>query len=105
LEENSKNSREPQWRLDPVIKDVVRAEVLKLLNAYIIYPISDSVWISPVHVVPKKSGITLVQNQENKLVPTRAQTRWCVSIDYCKLNIVLEKIIFLYFLSIKCLRG
>ncbi|RVW86075.1 Retrovirus-related Pol polyprotein from transposon 17.6 [Vitis vinifera] len=45
---------------------VVRAEVLKLLQAGIIYPISDSPWVSPTQVVPKKSGITVVQNEKEK---------------------------------------
>ena len=61
----------------------------------IIYPISDSAWVSPVHVVPKKSGITVVQNQENELVPTYVQTGWCVCIDYSKLNVVTRNDHFL----------
>jgi len=48
LEENAKTSREPQRRLNPVLKEVVRAEVLKLLDTDIIYAISDSQWVSPV---------------------------------------------------------
>ena len=59
FEKNAKNSYGPQRRLNPVMKDVVRGEVLKLLDAGIIYPISDSAWVSPDHVVPKKSGITV----------------------------------------------
>ena len=74
LEENAKTSREPQRCLNPSMKDVVRVEVLKLLDSGIIYPISDSSWVSPVHVVPKKSGITNVKNEGNELVPTRIQT-------------------------------
>jgi len=64
----------------------VRAEALKLFYACIIYSISNSAWVSAVHVVPKKSGITIVQNQKNELVLTRVQTGWCVCIDYHKLN-------------------
>jgi hypothetical protein len=86
LEENSKPIVEAQRRLNPNMKEVVRAEVLKLLDAGIIYPISDSAWVSPVHVVPKKSGITVVQNENNELVPTRMTTGWRVCIDYRKLN-------------------
>ncbi|CAL9005416.1 unnamed protein product, partial [Prunus brigantina] len=56
------------------MKEVVRTEVLKLLDVGIIYPISDSKWVSPVHVVPKKSGITVIKNEENELVPTRLTT-------------------------------
>jgi len=54
LEEDAKILREPQRRLNPVLKEVVRADVMKLLDAGIIYPISDSQWVSPVQVVPKK---------------------------------------------------
>ncbi|CAA7021724.1 unnamed protein product [Microthlaspi erraticum] len=58
LEDESKSSIEPQRRLNPNLKEVVKKEILKLLDAGIIYPISDSTWISPVHCVPKKGGIT-----------------------------------------------
>ena len=51
--------------------EVVKAEVLKLLDVGIIYPISDSQWVSPTQVVPKKSEITVVQNSNNELIPTR----------------------------------
>jgi hypothetical protein len=50
-----------QHRLIPKMKDVVRNEVLKLLDAGIIYPIADSRWVSPVHCVPKKGGMTVVR--------------------------------------------
>ena len=71
--------------------EVVKKEILKLLNVGIIYPISDSKWVSPVQVVPKKSGITVVKNEENELVPTRVQTGWRVCIDYRKLNAATRK--------------
>jgi len=70
FEENAKNSREPQWRLNPPMKNVVRTEVLKLSDGGIIYLISDSAWVSPIHVVPKKYGSIVVQNQKNELMPT-----------------------------------
>ena len=54
LEDNAKTSIERQRRLNPVMKEVVRKEVLKWSNAGFIYAISDSPWVSPVHVVPKK---------------------------------------------------
>ena len=59
LDENTKPTREMQRRLNPNMKEVVRTEVLKLLDACIIYPISDSLWASLVQVVPKKSGVTV----------------------------------------------
>ena len=74
LEETSKPTVEHQRRLNPVIKEVVKKEVLKLLNAGFIYAISDSPLVSPVHVVPKKSGITMICNEQNELIPTRTVT-------------------------------
>ena len=61
--------------------EVVKKEVLKLLQADMIFPISDSQWVSPTQVVPKKGGITVVENQHGEMVPTRAQTGWRVCID------------------------
>ena len=60
LEENAKPSVEHQRRLNLVMKEVVRKEVLKWLNAGFIYAISDNPWVSPVHVVPKKGGFTVI---------------------------------------------
>ena len=60
LEENAKPSVEHQRRLNLIMKEVVRKEVLKLLNAGFIYAILDSPWVSPVHVVPKKGGFTVI---------------------------------------------
>ena len=74
LEENSKTSIEHQRRLNPVMKEVVRKEVLKWLNAGFIYAISDSPWVSPVHVVPKKGGLNVIRNEKNELIPTRTVT-------------------------------
>ena len=91
LEETSKPSVEHQRRLNPVMKEVVRKEVLKLLNAGFIYAISDSPWVSPVHVVPKKGGFTVIRNEKNELIPTRTVTRWRVCIDYRKLNTATRK--------------
>jgi DNA-directed RNA polymerase subunit E'/Rpb7 len=53
------------------MQEVVRGEVIKLLDAGVIYQISDSKWVSPIHVVPKRAGVTVVQNKEGELVPTR----------------------------------
>ena len=86
LNEDAKTSSEHQRRLNPVMKEVVRKEVLKWLNAGFIYAISDSSWVSPVHVVPNKGGFTVIRNEENELIPTRTVTEWKVCIDYKKLN-------------------
>ncbi|CAH9104590.1 unnamed protein product [Cuscuta epithymum] len=80
-----------QRRLNPNMKEVVRAEIHKLLDSGIIYPISDSSWVSPVQVVPKKGGITVVSNDKNELIPTRTVTGWRVCIDYRKLNAATRK--------------
>ena len=61
LEDYSKSSVEHQRRLNPNLKEVVKKEIIKLLDAGVIYPISDSNWVSHVHVVPKKGGITVVK--------------------------------------------
>ena len=68
------------------MKEVVRKEVLKWLNASFIYGISDSPWLSLVHVVPKKGGFTVIKNKKNELIPTRTVTGWRMCIDYRKLN-------------------
>nr|GEW07967.1 reverse transcriptase domain-containing protein [Tanacetum cinerariifolium] len=60
----------------PKIDDVIKKEVEKLLDAGLIYPISDSPWVSPIHCVPKKGGFTIVENEENELIPTRLVTGW-----------------------------
>ena len=91
LEDNAKTSIEHQRRLNPVMKEVVRKEVLKWLNAGFIYAISDSSWVSPVHVVPKKGGFTVIRNEKNELIPTRIVTGWRVCIEYRKLNTATRK--------------
>jgi len=102
LEDEARPTRDAQRRLNPHMKQVVRDEVLKMLDVGIIYPISDSKWVSPVQVVPKKSGITVVKNEENELVPTRMTTGWRVCIDYRRLNKETRRITFLYLLLIRC---
>ncbi|CAN6544139.1 unnamed protein product [Malus baccata var. baccata] len=91
LEEGAKPTREAQRRLNPQMMEVVKNEIIKLLDCGVIYPISDSRWVSPVQVVPKKSGVTVVKNAEDELVPTRIQTGWRVCIDYRKLNNTTRK--------------
>ena len=91
LEEDVKPSRQPQRRLNPVMKEVVKKEVLKLLDVAIIYPIADSKWVSPTYIVPKKSGVTVVENEHNELIPTWVTTGWRVCIDYRKLNVGTRK--------------
>jgi len=77
--------------LNPNMQEVVKKEILKLLKAGIIYPISDSNWVSLVHVVPKKGGMTVVKNENNELIPTRTVAGWPMCIDYRKLNKATRK--------------
>ncbi|GKC67312.1 reverse transcriptase domain-containing protein [Tanacetum coccineum] len=91
MEEDYKPAVQHQRRVNPKIHDVIKKEVEKLLDAGLIYPISDSPWVSPVHCVPKKGGFTVVENDENELIPTRLVTGWRVCIDYRKLNEATRK--------------
>ena len=105
LEDGAKPSRVPQRRLNPPMMEVVKKEVIKLLDNGVIYPISDSKWVSPVQVVPKKSGVTVVKNADNELVPQRTVT----DIE-CVLTTALStwprgKTTFPSHSSIKCLSG
>ncbi|GJR09917.1 reverse transcriptase domain-containing protein [Tanacetum coccineum] len=68
------------------MQEVVKKEIVKLWDTGIIYPIADSAWVSPIHCVPKKGGITVVTNENDELVPTRTVMGWRVCIDYRKLN-------------------
>ncbi|KAK9008818.1 hypothetical protein V6N11_080296 [Hibiscus sabdariffa] len=91
LEECHRNSVEPQRRLNPAMKKVVMKEIIKWLDARVIYPISDNSWVSPVQCVPKKGGITVVINDENELLPTRTVTGWRICMDYRKLKKATRK--------------
>ncbi|GJX12961.1 DNA-directed DNA polymerase [Tanacetum coccineum] len=91
IEDDYKPVIQPQRRLNPKVQDVVKNEIVKLLDSELIYPISDSSWVSPIHVVPKKGGMTVVLNDNNELIPSRTVTGWRVCIDYCKPNDATQK--------------
>ncbi|GKD42197.1 putative nucleotidyltransferase, ribonuclease H, partial [Tanacetum coccineum] len=91
LEESFKPVIQPQRRLNPKVQDVVKNEIVKLLDSRLIYPISDSPWVSPIHVIPKKGGMTVVLNDNNEPVISRIVTGWLVYIDYRKLNDAIRK--------------
>ncbi|GKC29592.1 reverse transcriptase domain-containing protein [Tanacetum coccineum] len=91
MEDDFKPAVQHQRRVNPKIHEVIKAEVIKLLDAGLIYPISNSPWVSPIHVVPKKGGMTVITNENNELIPTRLVTGWRVCIDYRKLNDATRK--------------
>nr|GEX95108.1 reverse transcriptase domain-containing protein [Tanacetum cinerariifolium] len=91
LEEDYSPKVQSQRRVNPKIYDVIKKEVEKLLDAGLICPMSDSPWVSPIHCVPKKGGMTVIKNDENELVPTRLVIGWRVCIDYRKLNETTRK--------------
>nr|GEW76300.1 reverse transcriptase domain-containing protein [Tanacetum cinerariifolium] len=91
MEEDYKPAVQHQRRVNPKIHDVIKKEVEKLLDAGLIYLIFDSPWVSPVHCVHKKGGFTVVENEENELIPNRLVTAWRICIDYQKLNEATRK--------------
>nr|GEW01115.1 reverse transcriptase domain-containing protein [Tanacetum cinerariifolium] len=90
-EEDFESAVQHQRSVNPKIQDVIKNEVLKLLDAGLIYSIFDSPWVSLVHCVPKKGGFTGVENEDNELIPTRLVTKWRICIDYRKLNEATRK--------------
>ncbi|GKA98901.1 reverse transcriptase domain-containing protein [Tanacetum coccineum] len=91
MEDDFKPAVQQQRRVNPKIHEVIKKEVIKLLVTGLIYPVSDSPWVSPVHCVPKKGGMTVVENEDNELIPTSLVTGWSVCIDYRKLNDATRK--------------
>ena len=73
------------------MREVVKKEVIKWLDARIIYPISDSAWVSPTQVVPKKASIQVIKDESGEQIATRPVTGWRVCIDYRKLNAATSK--------------
>nr|GEZ92290.1 reverse transcriptase domain-containing protein [Tanacetum cinerariifolium] len=91
IEEDFEPAVQHQRRVNPKIHDVIKQEVIKLLDVGLIYPISNSPWVSPVHCIPKKGGFTVIENEDNELILTRLVTSWRICIDYQKLNEATRK--------------
>nr|GEU57292.1 reverse transcriptase domain-containing protein [Tanacetum cinerariifolium] len=79
-----------QRRLNLNMQEVVKKEIVKLLDSGIIDPIADSAWVSPIHCVPKKGGITVITNENEKLVPTRTVTSWKNVTSWSKKELCLD---------------
>ncbi|GJZ06384.1 reverse transcriptase domain-containing protein [Tanacetum coccineum] len=108
LEESFKPVIQPQQRLNPKVQDVVKNKIIRLLDSGLIYPITDSPWASPIYVIPKKGGMTVVLNDNNELIPSRTVTGWCVCIDYRTLNDAIRKDHFPHpfiYKMLECLSG
>nr|GEZ42624.1 reverse transcriptase domain-containing protein [Tanacetum cinerariifolium] len=100
MEDDFEPAVQNQIRVNPKIHDVIKKEVDKLLDARLIYAISNSPWVIPVHYVPKKGGFTVVENEENELIPTRLVTGWRrassstiiskngIDVDKAKVNVI-----------------
>ena len=73
------------------MQEVIQKEVVELLNVEIIYPVSDSDWVSLVQVVPKKWDMIVIKNDQDELISTRTVMGWCMCIDCRKLNDVARK--------------
>jgi hypothetical protein len=91
MEDQCKPVVDHQRRLTYAMREVVKKEFIKLLDAGIIYPVPHSEWVSPVHCVPKKGDLTVVKNEKNELIPQRTVTGWRMCIDYRKLNKAMKK--------------
>jgi hypothetical protein len=86
MEDQCKPVVDHQRRLNHAMWEVEKKEVIKLLDAGIIYSMPHSEWVSLLHCVPKKGGLTVVKNEKNELISQRTVTRWRIYIDYRKLN-------------------
>ena len=104
INEETTPKRDPQRRLNPIMQEAVHAEIVKLLDNRIIYPISDSQWVKPVHAVPKKSGFTVVENENKELCKLDFPRRSEFALTIGSLMLQLVRTIFHFPSLIKCLK-
>jgi hypothetical protein len=104
MEDQFKPVVDHQMRISHSMRELVKKEVIKLLDAGIIYPVPHREWVSPIHCVPEKGGLTVVKNENNELIPQRTVIGWRMCIDYHKLNKATKKYHF-PLSSTRCLRG
>jgi hypothetical protein len=90
MEDQCKLVVDHKRRLTHAMREVVKKEVIKLLDARIIYPVPHSEWVSPIHCVPKKGGLTVVKNEKDELIPQNCD-RMVDCINYRKLNKAMKK--------------
>jgi hypothetical protein len=105
MEDQCKSVVDNQRRLIQAMREMVKKEVIKLLDAGIIYTVPRREWLSLAHCVPKKGDLIVVKNVKNELIPQRTMTGWWMCIDYPKLNKAMKKDHFPYHSSTRCLRG
>ncbi|GJU13695.1 hypothetical protein Tco_1136091 [Tanacetum coccineum] len=91
MEDDYKPVIQLQRRLNPKVQDVVKNKIVKLLYSRLIYPILDSSWVSPIHVVPKKGGMTVVLNDNNQLIPSQTVTGWRDSSKFQSLQRIKKR--------------
>nr|GFA42291.1 reverse transcriptase domain-containing protein [Tanacetum cinerariifolium] len=91
MEDDYKPAVQSQRRMNPKIHDVIKKKVIKLLDIGMIYPNSDSPWVSPIHCVPKKGGMNVVANENNELIPTRLVTGWRICHKILKSGIEVDR--------------
>jgi hypothetical protein len=91
MEDQCKPVVDHQRRLTHAMREVIKKELIKLLDAGIIYLVPHSERVSLVHCVPKKGGLTVVKNEKNELILRRTVTGWWMCINYRKLNKATKK--------------
>nr|GEZ34000.1 hypothetical protein [Tanacetum cinerariifolium] len=102
MKDNFKHVVQPQCKLNPKVQDVVKVEIVKLLDAGLIYAIYDSPWVSPIYVVPKKEESQLLLTMTMNLFQLAPSLGGGYELTTENSMMPQERITFLYPLLIKC---